>query len=71
MSALEPHLSPFAPPLPVAQKFPTAIVPAVIRDHEHDLPLEDVVVHQPATDARYVLVTLHLLELAAQEPCGC
>lgn len=61
----------FPPPLSVVQRFLTAIVPAIIRDHEHDLPFEDVVVHQPATDARYVFVALHLFELTAQEPCGC
>lgn len=44
----------------------TAIELAVIGDHKHDLPLENVVFHQPATYARYILIALHLLELPAQ-----
>ena len=49
----------------------TTIVSAVVRYHEHDLPLEDVAVHQPTAYAGNIFVALHLFELAAQKPCGC
>ena len=48
---------------------PTTVVLAVVRDHEHDLPLEYITIDQSATDAWYIFVGLHLLELAAQEAC--
>ena len=48
----------------------TTIELAVIRDHEHDLPFEDVVPNQAATYAGDIFVALHLLQLAAQEPGG-
>ena len=48
----------------------TAVVFAVVRNHEHDLPFEDVAPDETATYAGYVLVALHLLELATQEPGG-
>ena len=53
------------------QKPLTTVVFAIVGNHEHDLPLEDVVANQPATYAGYVLVALHELELATQEPGGC
>ena len=40
---------------------------ALVGQHEHDLPLKDVVVDQTAADAGDVLVALHLLELATQK----
>lgn len=49
----------------------TTVVFAVIGDHEHDLPFEDVVADKTAAYAGDVFVGLHLLELAAQEPGGC
>lgn len=49
----------------------TTVVFAVIGDHEHDLPFEDVVANKTAAYAGDVFVGLHLLELAAQEPGGC
>ena len=49
----------------------TAIVFAVVRNHKHDLPFEDVIINETATYARDVLVALHQLELATQEPGGC
>lgn len=49
----------------------TAIVFAIIVDHEHDFPLKDVVVvDKAARDARDVLASLHLLELTLQEGGG-
>lgn len=48
----------------------TSIELALIVDHEHDLPLKDVAVHQAATYAGNVLVGLHLLQLPAEE-AGC
>lgn len=47
----------------------TSIKLGVVVNHQHDLPFEDIVVHQPAADTRYALVVLHLLELARQESC--
>lgn len=38
---------------------------AFVGQHEHDLPLKDIVIDQAAADAGNVLVALHLLELAA------
>ncbi len=52
----------------------TSVVFAIVGDHEHHFPFEDVVVHQPAADAGYVFVRLHVLELPAEQPrrggCG-
>lgn len=42
----------------------------VVVDHEHDFPLEDVVIDETAGYAGYVLVVLHLLELAGEEAGG-
>jgi hypothetical protein len=42
----------------------TSVIFTVIINHQHDLPLEDIVVFEAAADARYVLVGLHLLQLA-------
>ena len=44
----------------------TAVVSAVVRDHKHDLPFQDIAVDKPAANPRNVLVRLHLLELATQ-----
>lgn len=49
----------------------TTVVFAIVGNHEHDLPLENVASDQTAADARDVLVALHLFQLAAQEPGGC
>ena len=49
----------------------TAIVFAVVRNHKHDLPFEDVIINETATYTGDVLVALHQLELATQEPGGC
>ena len=49
----------------------TTIVFAVIGNHQHDLPLEDVVSNETATYAGNVFVALHEFELATQEPGGC
>lgn len=43
----------------------TSVVFTIVRDHKHHFPLENVVLHQPAADAGYVFVRLHLLELPA------
>ena len=49
----------------------TAIVFAIIVDHEHDFPLKDVVVvDKTARDTRDILAGLHLLELTLQEGGG-
>ena len=44
---------------------PTPVIFAILGDHQHDLPLKDVAVHQATAYAWYILVALHLLELAA------
>ena len=49
----------------------TTIEATIIRDHEHDLPLQHVIVHQPTAYAWDILVTLHLLELPTQKAGGC
>ena len=49
----------------------TAIVFAIIRNHKHDLPFEDVIIHKTATYPGDVFIALHQLELATQEPGGC
>lgn len=50
----------------------TAVVFAVVRDHEHDLPFHDIIIDKTAAYPRDVLVGLHLFELPAQEGgCGC
>lgn len=51
--------------------FLTAIVFAVVGNHQHDLPFEDVAPDETAAYTGDVLVALHELELAAQEPGGC
>lgn len=48
----------------------STVVLCFVVDHEHDFPLEDVGVDQPAGDAGYALVVLHLLELAGKEAGG-
>lgn len=48
----------------------TTIVFAVVTNHQHHLPLEDIVVHQPAGNSREVLCRLHVLELSCEEPRG-
>lgn len=45
----------------------TAIVFAVIANHEHHLPLEDVVVHQPARDTREIFCCLHVFQLSSEQ----
>ena len=44
----------------------TAIVFAIIRNHKHDLPFEDIIIDETATYPGDVLVALHHLELATQ-----
>ena len=44
----------------------TSVMPALVRNHKHDLPLKDVTVDESAADSRYVLVGLHLFELTAE-----
>ena len=48
----------------------TSVELGVVIDHEHDLPFKHVVVHDSTAYARYVLVILHLLELARKKACG-
>ena len=48
----------------------TAVVFAVVRDHEHHLPLEHVVIYQSARDSWQVFCLLHSLQLSRQEPGG-
>jgi hypothetical protein len=45
----------------------TTIEPAIIVDHEHDLPLKYVPVRHSTADARYVFVSLHLFELTSKQ----
>ena len=49
----------------------TAVVFAVVGNHKHDLPFENVIPNETAADAGDVLVALHELELATQKPGGC
>lgn len=39
----------------------TSVVFAVVADHEHDLPFEDVVVYEPAGYSWKILCRLHVL----------
>lgn len=48
----------------------TAVVFAVVADHEHDFPLEDVIVDEPARDPREVFSVLHVFQLPAEEARG-
>lgn len=49
----------------------STVVFAVVADHQHDFPFENVVVvYETAGDSGDVLVGLHLFELLAQEGCG-
>lgn len=48
----------------------TAIILAIVGNHKHDLPFEDVVPNETAAYAGDVLIALHQLELATQEPGG-
>ena len=43
---------------------PTTVIFAVVINHEHDLPFEDIVIDEPTRDARKIFRLLHLLELA-------
>lgn len=45
----------------------TAIIFAVVVEHEDNLPLEDVIVDQAAADSRDIFVGLHLLQLPAEQ----
>lgn len=69
-----PHSQPLHPHIYIRRVWKgtlTSIQLDIIRDHQHNLPLEDVVVRQPAADAGDVLVALHLLQLAGEHPsCG-
>lgn len=47
----------------------TAVVLAVVADHEHNFPLEDVVVDEATGDSWKVSGALHLLELTLEEAC--
>jgi hypothetical protein len=49
----------------------TTIVLAVIIDHEHDFPLENIVVDQPTAYAGNVFVGLHLFKLPPEQASGC
>ena len=44
----------------------TTIQLHIIGNHQHNLPLKDIVIDQPDTDSRDVLVGLHVLELAGE-----
>ena len=49
---------------------PTAIELAFIIDHKHDLPLENVAVCHSTTDAGYIFISLHLLQLTSKQATG-
>ena len=50
----------------------SAVEFAVVGDHEHDFPFEDVVVvDEAAADAGDVLVGLHLCQLASEHAPSC
>jgi hypothetical protein len=48
----------------------TSVVFAVIGDHQHHLPLKDIVVYQPTGYSRKVFGGLNAFQLPCQEP-GC
>lgn len=48
----------------------TSVILAVVIDHEHYFPLEDIVVSKTTTDPRYVFVRLHLFQLPLQQRRG-
>ena len=74
MSAVEPACIAFVSALPPfsqnSKEIRTAIVFAIVRDHQHDLPFEHTLPNEPAADAGDVLVAVHELQLTAQEPRG-
>jgi hypothetical protein len=49
----------------------TAIKPAIIVDHKHDLPFKYVPVGHSATDTGDVFVSLHLFQLTSKQATGC
>jgi hypothetical protein len=49
----------------------TTIVFAVVVDHEHDFPLEDIVVDQATAYAGNVFVGLHLFKLPPKQASSC
>lgn len=49
----------------------TTIVFAVVVDHKHDFPLEDIVVDQTTADAGNVFIGLHLFELPPEQASSC
>lgn len=49
---------------------PSPVELAVVRDHQHHLPLVNIVVNQADADVRQVLISLHLLELPAEKGGG-
>ncbi len=72
MSAVEPACIASASALPSfsqnSKERRTAVVFAIVRDDQHDLPFEHTVPNQTAADAGDVLVAVHELQLTAQEP---
>ena len=46
----------------------TAIIATVVRYHEYNLPLENVIVNKTTAYAGNIFVGLHLLELAGEQP---
>ena len=48
----------------------TSVEFAIIGYDEHDFPLENIGADEPAAYSRYVLVALHLFELAAEQAGG-
>lgn len=49
----------------------TSIQPTIIRNHQHHIPLENIIIHQPAANPWIVLVALHLLQLSREQACRC
>lgn len=50
----------------------TTIQLHIIRNHQHNLPLEHVIIHQTTAYPRDIFAGLHLLQLAREHaPCRC
>ena len=49
----------------------TAVESAVVVDHKHDLPLENIAVCYSTADAGNVFVSLHLFELTSKQATCC
>lgn len=56
--------------LMVGRRMLTSIIFAIIGDHKHDLPFEDIVIYQTTRDTWQIFGSLHILELPSKETGG-